>query len=96
MDKLYKPGPDGWLGDEDNGQTSSWYIFSALGFYPVTPGQPVYALGSPLFDRATLHLENGKMFAVEAVKNSPADIYVQSVSLNGQAWIGPGLRTSRS
>jgi predicted alpha-1,2-mannosidase len=91
MDKLYKPGPDGWLGDEDNGQTSSWYIFSALGFYPVTPGQPVYALGSPLFDRATLHLENGKMFTVEAVKNSPRDIYVQSVSLNGQALDRPWI-----
>ena len=91
MDKLYKPGPDGWLGDEDNGQTSSWYIFSALGFYPVTPGQPVYALGSPLFDRATIHLENGKMFTVEAVKNSPTDIYVQSVSLNGQALDRPWI-----
>ena len=90
-DRLYKPGPAGWLGDEDTGQMSSWYIFSALGFYPVNPGQPVYALGSPLFDRATLHLENGKSFMVEAVRTAPADIYVQSATLNGKllerAWI---------
>ena len=90
-DRLYKPGPAGWLGDEDTGQMSSWYIFSALGFYPVNPGQPVYALGSPLFDRATLHLENDKSFMVEAVRTAPADIYVQSATLNGKplerAWI---------
>ncbi len=53
MDRFYRPGPDGWLGDEDTGQMSAWYIFSALGLYPVNPGQPIYALGSPLFDRAT-------------------------------------------
>jgi predicted alpha-1,2-mannosidase len=85
MDRLYKPGPSGWLGDEDNGQMSAWYIFSALGFYPVNPGQPIYALGSPLFDRATIQLENGKSFTVEAGKKSPSDIYVQSASLNGHA-----------
>lgn len=91
MNRLYKPGPAGWLGDEDNGQMSAWYILSALGFYPVTPGQPVYALGSPLFDRATVRLENGKTFTVEGVRKSPADIYVQSATLNGRplnrAWI---------
>jgi len=90
-DRLYRPGPAGWLGDEDTGQMSSWYIFSALGFYPVNPGQPIYALGSPLFDRATIHLENGRSFTVEAVRNAPADIYVQTVTLNGapltRAWI---------
>ncbi len=83
-DRLYKPGPAGWLGDEDTGQMSSWYIFSALGFYPVNPGQPIYALGSPLFDRATIHLENGKSFTVEANRKVPADIYVQSATLNGK------------
>jgi predicted alpha-1,2-mannosidase len=90
-DRLYKSGPAGWLGDEDTGQMSSWYIFSALGFYPVNPSQPVYALGSPLFDRATIHLENGKSFTVEAVKKAAGDIYVQSATLNGKplerAWI---------
>ena len=82
-DEQYKPGPAGWLGDEDTGQMSSWYIFSSLGFYPVLPGQPIYALGSPQFDRAILHLENGRNFSVEAEKTRPDDIYVQSVTLNG-------------
>ncbi len=83
-DELYKPGPAGWLGDEDTGQMSSWYIFSSLGFYPVLPGQPIYALGSPQFDRAVIHLESGKTFAVEATKSAPGDVYVQSVTLNGK------------
>jgi putative alpha-1,2-mannosidase len=72
-DRIYQPGPAGWLGDEDTGQMSSWYIFSALGFYPVNPGQPVYALGSPLFDRATIHLENGKSFTVEGIRRTAGD-----------------------
>jgi predicted alpha-1,2-mannosidase len=90
-DRLYRPGPAGWLGDEDTGQMSAWYIFSALGFYPVNPGQPIYALGSPLFDRATIHLENGRTFTVEAARKASSDIYVQSAALNGKplerAWI---------
>jgi predicted alpha-1,2-mannosidase len=84
MDRLYKPGPDGWLGDEDNGQMSAWYVLSAMGFYPPTPGRPIYALGSPLFDSAKIHLENGKTFTVEAVKSGPGDVYVQSATLNGK------------
>ena len=91
MSRLYKPGPAGWLGDEDNGQMSAWYIFSAMGFYPVNPGQPIYALGSPLFNRATIHLENGKSFTVEADKKSSSDIYVQSVTLNGRALDRPWI-----
>lgn len=91
MDRNYKPGPAGWLGDEDNGQMSAWYIFSALGFYPVNPGQPVYAIGSPLFNRASLRLQNGKKFAVEAVRKAAPEIYIQSATLNGRpldrAWI---------
>lgn len=83
-DRFYKPGPAGWLGDEDTGQMSSWYIFSALGFYPVNPGQPVYALGSPMFDKATVHLENGKTFRVETVRSAPGDVYVQAVTWNGK------------
>ena len=93
-DELYKPGPAGWLGDEDTGQMSSWYIFSSLGFYPVLPGQPVYALGSPQFDRAVVHLENGKTFTVEASKTAPGDIYVQSVTLNGKTLTRPWIRHS--
>jgi predicted alpha-1,2-mannosidase len=90
-DRLYRTGPDGWLGDEDTGQMSSWYIFSALGFYPVNPGQPIYALGSPLFDRATVHLDNGKSFTVEALRKAHADVYVQSATLNGKALDRPWI-----
>jgi predicted alpha-1,2-mannosidase len=91
MTRLYKPGPDGWLGDEDTGQMSAWYIFSALGFYPVVPGRPVYALGTPLFDRATIHLESGRTFTVEAARQGPNDIYVQSATLNDRALEGPWI-----
>jgi putative alpha-1,2-mannosidase len=84
MDHFYLPGPAGWLGDEDNGQMSAWYVFSAMGIYPVNPGQPVYALGSPLFDGITLRLENGKQFRVESKRSAAADVYVQSVTLNGK------------
>ncbi len=93
-DELYKPGPAGWLGDEDTGQMSSWYIFSSLGFYPVLPGQPIYALGSPQFDRAVIHLENGKSFTVEATRKSAGDIYVQSVTLNGKPLNRPWIQHS--
>jgi predicted alpha-1,2-mannosidase len=84
MDRFYRPGPDGWLGDEDNGQMSAWYIFSALGIYPSNPGQPVYALGTPLFDRASIKLESGATFTVEAKRSGPRDLYVQSATLNGK------------
>lgn len=83
MDKLYNYMPDGYCGDEDNGQTSAWYVFSALGFYPVTPGTGEYVLGSPLFDRVTLYLENGKRFVVEAHHNTGKNIYVDKVKLFG-------------
>ena len=85
MTRLYKPGPAGWLGDEDNGQMSAWYLFSAMGFYPVNPAQPVYALGTPLFNRATIQLENGKKFTVVADRKSPDEIYVQSATLERPA-----------
>jgi predicted alpha-1,2-mannosidase len=91
MDRFYRPGPDGWLGDEDTGQMSAWYIFSALGLYPVNPGQPVYALGSPLFDRATIHLESGRSFTVEAERSSPTDFYVQSVTLDSESLERPWI-----
>lgn len=84
MDRFYRPGPSGWLGDEDTGQMSAWYVFSSMGFYPVNPGQPVYALTSPVFGRATMHLDNGKTFTVETTKQSDGDIYIQSATLNGK------------
>ncbi|MFT4204844.1 MAG: GH92 family glycosyl hydrolase [Chitinophagaceae bacterium] len=84
MNKLYKPTPDGYCGDEDNGQTSAWYVFSALGFYPVTPVSDQYVLGAPLFKKAVLHLENGKTVTIDAPKNSDTNIYVQSLLQNGK------------
>jgi predicted alpha-1,2-mannosidase len=82
MDKLYTPNPDGYCGDEDNGQTSAWYVFSALGFYPVCPGTDEYALGSPLFKDVTLNFENGKKMRLSAPSNNSDRRYVKSVKLN--------------
>jgi predicted alpha-1,2-mannosidase len=84
LNKLYAATPDGYCGDEDNGQTSAWYVFSSLGFYPVTPGVNEYVIGSPLFDKATLHLNNGKTFSIEAKNNSTESFYIQSATLNDQ------------
>jgi predicted alpha-1,2-mannosidase len=84
MDKLYNYTPDGYCGDEDNGQTSAWYVFSALGMYPVTPGTDEYVFGSPLFDRVTVNFENGKKLIIEAQGNSKDNVYVQSIKLNGK------------
>jgi predicted alpha-1,2-mannosidase len=86
MDDLYKPTPDGFCGDEDNGQMSAWYVMSALGFYPVTPGHPSYVLGSPLFKKATISLGNGNTFVIEAPENSNQNIYVSKVELNGERY----------
>lgn len=92
MRKLYSSAPDGYPGDEDNGQTSAWYVFSALGFYPVTPGANQYVIGSPLFRHVALALENGRTFTIEAPGNSAANVYIQSATLNGQplnrTWLG--------
>ncbi|MCP3942301.1 MAG: alpha-1,2-mannosidase [Desulfobacteraceae bacterium] len=76
----------GYCGDEDNGQTSAWYLFSALGFYPATPGYPEYLMGSPLFTKATLHLENGNTFVINAPENSDENIYIQGAQLNGDEY----------
>ncbi len=84
MDRLYRPAPDAYCGDEDNGQTSAWYVFSALGFYPVCPASGEYALGSPLFKRVEVSLPNGKTFKVDAPKNAPDRPYVQSVKLGSK------------
>ena len=83
MDKLYNANPDGYCGDEDNGQTSAWYVFSAMGFYPVCPGNNQYVLGIPYFDKMTLHLENGKTMTITAKGNSDETRYVNSMTLNG-------------
>jgi predicted alpha-1,2-mannosidase len=85
MDKLYRATPDGYCGDEDNGQTSAWYVFSALGFYPVCPASDEYAIGSPLFTSATIHLENGKHVRIIAKGNNPDARYIQSARWNGRA-----------
>jgi len=86
MDKLYAPTPDGYCGDEDNGQTSAWYVFSALGFYPVCPATDEYVIGAPLFKKATLLLENGNKVVIEASGNCGDNKYVQSVSFNGKKY----------
>ena len=84
MDKLYNSGSKGYCGDEDNGQTSAWYVFSAMGFYPVCPGMPEYAVGSPLFKKVTLHLPEGKNFVVSAADNAADRPYIRKALLNGQ------------
>lgn len=84
MDQLYSPTPDGYCGDEDNGQTSAWYVFSALGFYTVCPGSDQYILGSPLFEKATVTLENGKSFTITADGNDPDRRYVESMTVDGK------------
>lgn len=86
MDKLYKPTPDGYCGDEDNGQTSAWYIFSSLGFYPVCPVTDQYVLGSPMVNKATIHLENGKSITLNAENNSKENRYVQSLNVNNLSY----------
>ena len=83
MDRMYTPGPDGYCGDEDNGQTSAWYVFSALGFYPVCPGTDEYVVGAPLFKKATLHLENGNSLIIRATDNNKKNMYIQTMNLNG-------------
>jgi predicted alpha-1,2-mannosidase len=82
MDKLYNYTPDGYCGDEDNGQTSAWYVFSALGFYPVTPGTGEYVFGSPLFNKVTLAFENGNKLVIDAHGNSRENIYIKDIRLN--------------
>jgi len=85
MNDLYTVKPDGLAGNEDCGQMSAWFVLSSMGFYPVTPGEPIYAIGSPFFDKVDIKLENGKVFSIEAKNNSKENIYIQSASLNGKA-----------
>lgn len=84
MDRMYTPTPDGYCGDEDNGQTSAWYVFSALGFYPVAPGSGQYAIGSPLFKKVKVSLENGRVITLDAGDNSVSSPYIGSIMVNGK------------
>ena len=86
LDKLYNYTPDGYCGDEDNGQTSAWYVFSAMGFYPVAPGTGEYVMGSPLFNEISLELENGKSFVIRAAGNSSENAFIQSAEMNGKVF----------
>ncbi|MBN2597145.1 MAG: GH92 family glycosyl hydrolase [Marinifilaceae bacterium] len=86
MDKLYTPQADGYCGDEDNGQTSAWYVFSSMGFYPVCPGTDEYVFGAPLFDKITLPLENGKTFTISSTDNSSDHVFVDDIKLNGKSY----------
>ncbi len=86
MNRMYTPTPDGYCGDEDNGQTSAWYVFSSLGFYPVCPGSNEYVIGAPLFKNATIHLENGKDINISSPDNSDKNIYIKDMKLNGKTY----------
>ena len=89
--EFYKNSPDGLIGNEDCGQMSAWYIFSALGFYPVCPGSGEYVLGTPVFDKATIHLENGKLFTITAKRDKKSSFYVRNLQLNNKAYSGARL-----
>lgn len=84
MDRMYQPTPDGYCGDEDNGQTSAWYVFSAMGFYPVAPATDEYVMGAPLFKKVTVELENGNELIINAPQNSDSNKYIQKMELNGK------------
>ncbi len=84
MNKLYTPAPDGYCGDEDNGQTSAWYVFSSMGFYPVCPGSNEYIIGSPLFNEMKIHLENGKTIEINAPNNDFSKRYISDIKVNGK------------
>jgi len=86
MNRLYSPAPDGYCGDEDNGQTSAWYVFSAMGFYPVCPATDEYVIGAPLFKKITLALENGNRIEINAPANSNEDRYIHRIELNGEEY----------
>ena len=84
MNRLYMATPDGYCGDEDNGQTSAWYVFTALGFYPVCPGSNEYVLGAPYFNKVTVSLENGKKLEIVAPANSDTNRYIKTLNYNGK------------
>lgn len=84
MENMYSYTENGYPGDEDQGQTSSWYVLSALGFYSVAPGTDEYVIGSPIFEKSTINLENGESFVIKAKNNNKENVYIQSASLNGE------------
>jgi len=86
MSRLYSPAPDGYCGDEDNGQTSAWYVFSAMGFYPVCPATDEYVIGAPLFKKITLALANGNRIGINAPFNSNENRYIERIELNGEEY----------
>lgn len=86
MDRMYQPTPDGYCGDEDNGQTSAWYVFSAMGFYPVAPATDEYVMGAPLFKKVTMELENGEEVVINAPDNSDENRYIQKIEFNGEEY----------
>lgn len=86
MGELYGEGADGLCGNEDCGQMSAWFVLSAMGFYEVTPGSGIYAIGSPLFEKAVIHLGESREFIIKADGNSAGNIYIQSATLNGQPY----------
>lgn len=94
MDYLYSPTPDGYCGDEDNGQTSAWYVFSALGFYPVCPGTDEYIIGSPLFKQAKLYFENGHVLTIDASRNEVNNVYIKNLLVNGSDYTKNYLKHS--
>ena len=86
MNRMYNSHADGYCGDEDNGQTSAWYVFTAMGFYPVCPGSGQYVLGAPYFKKMTLHLENGKDVVISADRNSDENRFVQALNVAGKEY----------
>ena len=92
MEVWYRDSPMGIPGDDDGGETSSWFVFSAMGFYPVCPGSPVYEIGSPIFARTTIRMGNGREFTVIAKQVSAKNKYIQSATLNGEPLDKPWFR----
>ncbi|SHE32867.1 alpha-1,2-mannosidase, putative [Mariniphaga anaerophila] len=86
MSRLYSAAPDGYCGDEDNGQTSAWYVFSSLGFYPVCPASNQYVIASPLFQKVTLNLENGKKVTISAPNNSSSNVYINQLFVDDELY----------
>jgi predicted alpha-1,2-mannosidase len=95
MDKMYNATENGYPGDEDEGQMSSWFVLSAAGFYSVCPGTDQYVIGSPLFKKMTITLENGNKFTIEANNNSKQNVYIQSATLNGKPYTHNWISTCR-
>jgi predicted alpha-1,2-mannosidase len=94
LPRMYKPTPDGLGGNDDTGQMSAWYIFSSLGFYPMAPGSPEYAIGSPAINSAVVQVGNGKTFNITVKNQSEKNVYVQKITLNGKPLTGLSINHS--